>query len=229
MMLKTSKMGALAVLIFVFLLSSCAYHGKIDSGFYAPPQTGKKIPVSVALDNSGGKILPITNGSKGGSYYVETKDAVLSSAEKVLGQVFDTGNKPPVYTVEPSFHTLVVRNDNWNINQIYESRLCLVFRKCDTGEVYWQSCDTQRVVVSPPAESTALSFLTGASLFILSPITIPAAIQSEGDNGVARATEYLTRSFDRIQDDIVKNKLKFIVSDAMTDPSLSNAPRSDRL
>jgi len=212
MMMETSKIGTLIVLIFMLLLTSCAYHGKIDSGFYTPEKTGEKIPISVALDISGKNILPITNGSMGDSYYVETKDAILSSANKVLSTVFDTDNRPPVYTVEPSFRTFLVNNNSWNswnVNQIYDSCLCLVFRRYGTGEIYWQSCDTQRINVTPSAKSNALAVITGVSLLILSPLTIPAATQVDGNHQVALASEYLTRSLNIIHADIVQNREKF--------------------
>jgi len=226
-MLETSKTGILMALIFMLLLTSCAYHGKIDSGFYTPEKAGEKIPISVALNVSGENILPITNGSMGDSYYVETKDAILSSANKVLATVFDTDGKPPVFTVEPSFRTFFVSNNSWNswnVNQIYDACLCLVFRRYDTGEVYWQSCDTQRINVTPSAKSNALAVITGASLLILSPLTIPASTQVDGNRQVALASEYLTRSLNIIQADIVKNRKIFITSpDATESPSSKGA------
>ena len=212
MMMGTSQKRALMALIFMLLLSSCAYHGKIDSGFYTPGKADEKIPISVVLDTSGKDILPITGGSTGDSFYVETKDAILNSADKVLSTVFDTGNKPPFYTVEPSFRTSRVSNNSWNswnVNQIYDTYLCLVFRKYDTGDIFWQSCDRQRILVTPSARSNVLAVITGASLMILAPFTIPAATQVDGNNQVAYAREYLTRSLDIIQADIMKNRMKF--------------------
>jgi len=201
------------IVIFCMMLSSCAYHGALNTSGYNPQSKSEKIPVTVALGD-GGKITPIQTGAEMGySFNVETKEAVMSAAKKVLSNSFSSVGTSCVdsqYIAEPSYRFSFVEMNGWTSRYSFDSEPCLLFYQCGRDGVVVEHCDKQRLDVYPPGSSFALSVITGLSLFILSPITMPIQAQILGDHAVETVSKSLYSSFDVIQTDTIRNRNKFI-------------------
>lgn len=200
-------------------LSSCAYHGLLKQDFYQPSQaTAQKIPLSVAIYPNVKHIDEIkTTGGLGNRYKIEVKDGILSAIKIALTSIFEKAciiehiadTNEFDFSVYPFFKINLVSKDAWSGTQIFESELRLSFRNFDNVEVANYS-DKQRIQVEPTAGTTALSVLTGASLFLLSPITIPAIAQAGGRHGISLVEKHTSKSLDIITEDITRDKKKLI-------------------
>jgi len=216
----------LIVPFIAILLSSCAYHGSLKKDFYQATQfQSDKIPLTVAIDDKGRHIDKIrTSGALGDSYEIELEDGLVSATQIALENIFEKavisthhGKTNDIdFIVDPSIRVNLISTDFWSGTQTFDSQLCFVFRDCDNNEVIAKYCDQQRIVASPTAATTALSFLTGLSLFTLSPITIPAAVRIEGNHGLALVEEHLTKSINIISDDIIYDKRKLMLASSRT-------------
>jgi len=198
---------------------SCAYKGVLKQEFYnAPSPEAKKLPLTIVVSNSGTHIDKIrTSGGLGDTYEIDVKDGIIGAVKKALSQVFEEVQEPgnndenePDFLVETILSVNLVDKDSWSGTQIFESNLGLSFRDYKTSQEKARYSDKRRVNVEPSAETTTLSFLTGASLFLLSPITIPATAQIGGAKGLRLLEETLTKSINSILENIQRDKRKLI-------------------
>jgi S1-C subfamily serine protease len=208
------------VILCSLLLSSCAYHGNLKKEFYTSSFTNtQKIPISVSISKSDRYINKIkTSGALGDTYEFDVKDGILGAVSLALSgiidKVYDAGEQhgegKPDFLVETILEVDLVHKDNWSGTQIFQSNLELVFREYDTQREVARYYDKQKAHHEPSAASTALGVLTGASLFLLAPITVPAGAQIEGSKGLKLLEETLSKSLDGIVNDIQRDKRKLI-------------------
>ena len=201
--------------LMLLLVTSCAYHGSLKKDFYksSPFHIGK-IPLSVAIDDSGRRITTVqATGGLGDSYHINAKDGLVTATKKALETIFekvkilDSGSNNGInFIVEPSLKVNLVSKSLGSGRQVFVSELCLIFRDPKNGSVVANYCDKRSIEIAPSSSTNALSFLTGFSLFILSPITIPAIAQIEGKHGVSLLEQALAKSIDIVSDDIVRDK-----------------------
>ena len=198
-----------AVLLACIFLSGCAYHGALNSNAYNPQSKSEKIPATVAL-GEGGKVLAVG----GGAINIETKDAAMGASRKMLSSTFSAVGKScedSQFVAEPSYRLSFVETNAWTGRSSFDSDFCMAYYKCGADGIFIEHCDKQRLDVYPPAANTVLSFITGLSLFTLSPITFPIMIQLGGDSAVERGNSVLVEHFNAIQTDTLRNRNKFII------------------
>ena len=217
----TKKIKIILFLIIIMNIS-CAYNGKLQPGIYQPPQSsGTKIPLSVAIDKSGIKILPVNiNAPFGITFHYETSETVFDSTSRIMSQLFDkVGDASKTtdsdFIVVPSFSTRLINSNVHVPGGVYtfDTNLCISFYDVKNDRPYKDYCNNQRLemaLATPGA--TALALLTDLSLFTLSPITVPAVNQLSGNKGLELLQENVDRSFDIITDKIKHDKKSILLA-----------------
>jgi len=215
-----NKKSVLLLALCSLLLSSCAYHGNLEKDFYkAHDANTQKIPISVSISDDDRYINKIrTSGPIGDTYKFDVKDGLLEAISLALSGIIDkvygpgeqlVGEDKADFLVETILEVDLVSKESSGA-QTFQSNLALVFREYDTQREVARYYDKRKAYHEPSAESTALGVLTGASLFLLAPITFPAATQIEGGKGLKLIGETLSKSLDGIVNDIKRDKRKLI-------------------
>ena len=208
-------------LLVLSTITSCAYHGNIEESLYtATLHTPQKIPLKVHISTNNQHISDIkTAGGLGETYEISIESGLYKSTYALLSDLFETTYKANSeespnadYEVEILFSITPVIIDNWTGHHLYESTLGLVFYDKQAGVETARFMDKQSVDIYPTATGTALSAVTGASLFLLAPVTIPAAVQAEGKHGKEVLERSLKKSFNALATDIKRNKERLLYS-----------------
>jgi hypothetical protein len=198
-------------------LTSCTYHGALNEDFYTDSiECETKIPATVIISNDSSNITETlgTNGGLGGRYQVDFKTGFLDAVNDSLTDIFETVSaveqektESTDFTVISSLEIEQLVKDNWNGLHVFQVSVGLEIVGNDGARKY---IDNQNVTIGPTPETNFLNILTGASFFLLSPITVPATVQVAGDNGVDLIEKSITRSLNKIATDIERDRQYFI-------------------
>jgi hypothetical protein len=200
------KQGRIYILVaVVILISGCTYTGHLEKGFHTPDsQIRSKVDLSVGLVNTKEiqeyRIQEQT-GNRELTFYINP--AFNEELTKELSNIFSIAQivSTPLelskfdLQVVPKLSYKYIEGTAWTGRYKYELTIALTFVDVKSNSVIEGLSYTSDVLISPPPSATFLSFLTGLSLMILSPITLPLAMQLGGDNAKGIIEETVSRSF----------------------------------
>lgn len=214
-------MKKLFLLFFIVLLAGCSYTGAIKSDFYKIDVQGNtKIPLTVALVQSESlKTQKIYYADSGYTFDIALQPALTNSLHAALSSIFEkveiaSGayvNEGIDIVVIPEYNTKLVRRNLWTGDRLLETTLTLSVKNPKTLEDVLIHKNIQQLYYTPSFAQQFLGVLTGASLFILSPITLPLSAQDAGMN-IEKLTEqdiraHVNAACSKIGSDVVIIKL----------------------
>jgi len=125
-------------------------------------------------------------------------DALMKELKNVFvdAALVDTSAELSQHDIQiiPVISCEYVNGTAWSAQYKYNLTVALSTRDTKTEAVIDGFKNTQEMIITPCAADYALSFLTGLSLFLLSPITTPAITQVGGNNARHIIEENLSRS-----------------------------------
>ncbi len=193
-----SPMKKLLLFVFVFILAGCSYTGKIKPDFYKiDTQSNKKIPLRATLVQSESlKAQKIYYADSGYTFDIALQPALTSALHAALSSIFEkveisSGayvNEGTDIVIIPEYSTKLVRRNLWTGDRILETTFNLAIKDPKALEDILVHKNTQLLYYTPSGTQIFLDVLTGASLFILSPITVPLSVQVIGTN-IEKLTE----------------------------------------
>lgn len=171
-------------------LSGCAFHGVVPARPFTSGEQGERVPANVAYREKSSEVRPLHVAQGPTTYEIDLGDALDAALLSMLRSSFtavSTQNDPGIeLIVSPAFQARVKHLDGMG-NAFIEATLHLTVVDARTRHVQARYAAERNISYSPPASATALQILTGASLFVLAPITIPAMVQLAGNEAVNRA------------------------------------------
>jgi len=184
-------------LLFAMLLSGCAYNGAIKPDFYNVDEPTHKIPLNIVLVQSDSiKTNKIGANSAGYSVNITTHPGLINSVKTSFDSFFQnvkivdvaSGNVGANIVVLIEYdHKLVARN-LWNGDHAFKTTMTLLLKDPITLETIETYTDEQMLRYTPSTTETIIDVITGASLYLLSPITIPMRTDALGKH-IERLTE----------------------------------------
>lgn len=195
------------IIIFVLLLLmyGCSYTGYLQKDFHEPEQTvDKKINLSVVLINSKEfqdyRVQEYTGGYTFTFYF---NPAFIEELTKELNKnVFNEVTvvnslrdlKKYDLQITPSVSYKYIDGTAWGGQFKYAFTPALTVKDAH-GNLIDEVKNTQEVVFSQPVGAIIVDVITGLSLFILSPITMPIGTQINGDHAKTVIEYAISRSF----------------------------------
>lgn len=183
-------MKKLLLFVFVFILVGCSYTGAIKPDFYSiDTQNNTKLPLSIALIQSESlKKQIIYYADSGGSFEVALQPGPTSALNTALSSVFSKveitneafANGGVDIVILPGYAVKLIRRSFWSGDRILDTTFTLSLRNPRTLEDLATFTNSQRIHYTPSGTQRVLAVLTGASLFILSPATIPLITYEAG-------------------------------------------------
>jgi len=169
-------------------LSGCTYHGPLRSSHLTGQQTlpGKN-ETTVTLSNEMSGVNDIAYTVYLVTFVYYTKDAYLNAAKSTLESAYghvDVGSE-----VSPTSKLLAVPYlkattiSTTNTSAELEVVSGIDIFRGPGGKPIRSYRSSQHVTWVEPGSAMALGFVTGLSLLILAPITLPIALQIEGNHG----------------------------------------------
>jgi len=205
------------VAVLPVVLYGCAYHGAVKADSVAESLgqvTQRKLPVAVAvLKNK--TLQSKTFRASGGGHSVEIGyyEALTAALHAGLSNVFVSARLIDDPT-QASANELLAEYDlkyretsrnDWSGNYGFRSLLTVRLKEPDSALVVTEVQHTEDIHYSPPADAKAASIVTGGSLFILSPITIPLTTMAVGREAV------------RLVEDAIKTSVTSVSEKLLTD------------
>ncbi len=171
----------------LFVLAACHYSGSVKPFGYEGAAVGEKIDGVVAYQSGSAKIQPVRVNAPFSNYDIRLDEAIdkafLDLLTNRFREVRPVAGEGVTIRFEPSFiPTMRYMDMNGNVSIDLDLRLVAV--DMTTGEVSEVFAVKEPMSYSPPTSSTFLGVLTGLSLFILSPITMPLNAQVCGSKAV---------------------------------------------
>lgn len=200
-------MAVLAVGLALCGLPGCTYHSTLDGKFYTARDANRpsedKIPLKVALfRDSNLETLTLSESSGGHGVDIKLGDAVLSSLKTEMDSLFEavTIVRTPAEAAAAQADAVALFVLDWrrvsaDVNSGYFSYLVLLqVRLKDRGMKYdiGNYRSIKPIEYTPSAAAQAGAFATGASLFLLAPITVPLTTQAVGDRAEEVAKQAIT-------------------------------------
>lgn len=197
-------------------LGGCTYTGEIDDGFHKPsPRTDLrqgKIPLSVAVVN--GPDLQATKfaASAGGHGVDIPLAAPLTSAIRLeLATIFERAEivtsakerKHDLY-VYPGVEWIETYRHTGSGSLRYVARFEATMKSEREQFTVGTFRTEKKVAYAPPAEAVGAQILTGASMYLLAPLTIPATTQAVGAEASALIEKTISEMVSEYGDAIVE-------------------------
>jgi hypothetical protein len=203
------------IFVFLFIFCGCSYNGYLQKDFYKPVQTSTSlINFSVAIINSpewqecrfqeygGGYTFTIYINPAFTEELSKELNKNVFSEVKIISSIRDSNNYDLL--IIPSLSYKYIYGSAWTAHYQYEFTTTLVVKDTNSNLID-EFKNTQDVFISPSAGSTILSIITGLSLYILSPITIPIDTQISGENRKAAIEEAISRSLKALSYDLANS------------------------
>jgi S1-C subfamily serine protease len=187
------------------LLGGCHFSGAVKPFDREERSNGQKIDAVVAYQANSAKILPIQVGAAFSSYNIRVGEAVdqafLAMLRDRFREVRTVADEDVSVRFEPAFAAAINYMDvNGNVRIDLDLRLAAI--DMATGEVGELFVAQQPMGYSPPASSAVLGFITGLSLFLLSPITLPMNAQVCGNKACSDLQQSLRSMMVTIESDL---------------------------
>jgi len=225
-------MKVFSVFVLAFCLTACAYNGKIHEDFYKPDQsdTGKiKLTVGVAQSQKN-KDCAFTPSIDGFSMNVGISPGLANALTKELSGIFNkvvlldgVGCIDCDMIVLHDFIWKTRYANSFSGDCSFDTFLELTFReKNNTILTKIKANDSIFYAVPPSVNATA--FLTGFSLFVLSPLTFPIMTEITGSYTVELIEGSLSRLINQAGEEVAVNAS---LKEAYVKPSVINPGTSE--
>ena len=202
-------MKATAHLLLCLGLAACHYTGSVEPFGYEGHPAHQKIDAVVAYRSSSSKVQALQLSATFSSYELNVGTAVDKAIMDILGNRFREVRQFPcegaAILFEPACVIPVRSFDAWSGNVGIDVKLKLLAIDLATGEVGEVFEVAEPMNYSPPGTSMLLGFLTGASLFLLSPITMPLDAYVNGRKAIGDLRGTLMRMM-RVLDEEMESK-----------------------
>lgn len=195
-------------------VAGCTYNGKIREQLPISTATAsddKKIPRNVviipnnATYSSQFRIVGAGGTSVNIDLYPGVPNAVQAELAKVFSDVAVVENSKPAngdIAVGMSVKIRELSRDAWTGTYQFEGDLDLAFKDLTTGTRISSIRESKQAVYTPSGEANAAAFLTGFSLFLLSPFTIPWQTDALGRHAVEVMEDTVQRLVQNLADDV---------------------------
>ncbi|BCS56061.1 hypothetical protein GSbR_14240 [Geobacter sp. SVR] len=200
----------LSLIVMIFLITGCTYTGAIRDDFYAATQKeSAKINLTVGVvDTSKNKNKAFIFG--GGGYSVDIKlGAIANGLQSELSTIFEkvilTDGKRCSFcdlnvTYESIWKNTLINTTSGNLT--FDTALKVNFTDAKNTTIH-NFVATDTAMYNTPGSVHALGFITGFTLFALSPITIPAITNVIGEHAEQVLEETLKRQISQIGEKVV--------------------------
>jgi len=206
-------MKKLMLFLLTLLLSGCAYSGTIKQDFYKPPEISQnKTLLSIAIpETTKFKETKLSESAGGQTYTILFHPALIKAFYAELSTIFNSASivqphdKQDKYNIlfYPSFKSEYLDGNAFVGVFKYRLTLSLLAVNAKTKDKIKEYSRTDDFVYDSNTPTVALlGILTGLSLFILSPITMPLAVQSTGNDITAGLENFLSKSITIIGEEI---------------------------
>lgn len=189
---------------------ACHYSGEVVPFEHDGAGVGPKIDTVVAYRAGSARITPLQLQATLSSYDIRFGSAVDKAVVDVLREHFREVRLFPCegasILFDPSLATPIRLFDAWNGNVGLDVNLTLVAIDLTTGEIGEVFKVGQPMNYSPPGSSTFLGVITGLSLFLLSPITLPLNAKVCGDKALADLQAVLRQVVTDLDSDITTRR-----------------------
>jgi S1-C subfamily serine protease len=186
------KNNVIALIGVLCLLGACTYSGNVDPSFYqAAPRNdldGGKIPLTAAVVR-GPQLQKLSFKASANGYAVDIPlgEPLARAIELELGTIFSKSGtvedaKAGGYDlyVYPEIKWIETYRNQMNGQLEYLVRFRAALRDVDRQFTLQMFETKTKANYSPPAEAVGAQILTGASLYLLSPLTVPLTTQAVG-------------------------------------------------
>lgn len=191
--------------------AACTYTGALHENFYRPQHIyDQKLPIKVAMVQN--KKTKSQRFIYSGDYNVDIAlyPGLINAVKNELATQFeDVRVIDDPFKAEPEellafveFTAVEVSRNPWNGHVVYDTRLKLVFVGKQSRFPILQYQHSHRGTYTAGAEADAAASLTGFSLFLLSPITIPWTTNAFGRHTTELLENTVELHLQAISDDI---------------------------
>ena len=213
--MSVASVRCIAALLAALFLASCTYTGELDDSFHKAEARedfeAEKIPLSVAVVKHTELADSNFRASAGGhSVDIPVDNALANALRTELTSIFSQ-----VTVVEKEKEAtediLVKPSIRWR--QVYQSGGHLGFKVKFSATVATREPRftiekheaTEKVDYSPPAGAYAAQVIQGASLFVLTPLTVPMATESIGGKAKTMIGETISKFVREFADKLVES------------------------
>lgn len=212
----TSFATLVVVLIVGTLAAGCTYTGELDKSFHKAESrddlTRGKIPLSVAVVRSDKLDSRRFKASAGGhGVDIPVGPPMIDALQTELATIFETVSvvdKPKSATqdilVTPDFiWKEIYRDRRGNLDFAVAFVADMKLRKPEMVIGRYEAAE--KVSYSPPAGAVAAQVLQGASVYLLSPLTVPLTTEAVGTEAKRLIGETISKLVKKLGDDLVED------------------------
>lgn len=194
----------LGILAGLFFLTGCSYTGYLQKGFHETSKPiANRIDLHAALVNTQElQDLRFQEYTGGRTFTFYVNPAFNEELAKELSGVFSecqilsTPRELDKFNIQviPTLNLEYIDGSAWNGQYRYKITTIMTIKDPKANNTIDSFKNTQDIIFSPTAGMIFLDILTGLSLFILSPITIPIETQMAGDKAISLIAASISRS-----------------------------------
>lgn len=203
----------ISIFLICFILTACTYKGTIHDDFYKPIQHGNektKLTVGVAQSQKNKDYAFIFSGG-GYSVNIGTSPGLAKAITEELSLIFNKVVLLDGFSCTDC-DIIVSHRANWKNRYAndfsghydFDTFLELTFK--DSKNVILTKINANdSASYSPPPGANIMAVLTGASMFLLSPITIPVTTEIVGSHAVETIEGSLSRLINQAGEEVAGN------------------------
>ena len=213
--LRQSARAALFTL--ACLVCGCTYSGKLEQSFYTPTARqsieGGRVPLRIAVVHGAAFRRSYFNASANGyAVNIPLGEPLAAALQAELAGIF--ANSGIVEDADKADYDLYVHPDvewieTYRNNASGFLRYRVRFRAAvHSGRFKYRVSNfetTRKVDYTPPAEAVGAQVLTGATLFLLAPLTVPLTTQAVGGRAKELIGQTITEMVHEFGDSLVKS------------------------
>lgn len=178
------KMILIIGLVAATLFTGCSHKSAVEANLTVKQLQVEKLPYTIAIDGSKLKDSSIRQDWDGADLTVEYGNGLLDSIryqlDNIYADVFVYSEKPDMdYDYKIMYHESI-NQDNQFKGCNYERNLHIIVNDKFNKEVYSETI-TNIFVHETPNSALVLGFITGLTMFIASPITMPSQAAIRGN------------------------------------------------
>ena len=212
---STTSVAAITATLILCALPGCTYRSTLDSKFYTARESStpsdQKIPLAVALvQNDELENLELAESGGGHGVRIKLGDAVLSSLKTEMESLFKSVTVVRTPGTDPAVDAYAFAKLDWRRvsgdaesgNYSYRVLLEVLLKDRELKYVIGRYRSIKPAYYSPSAAAQAAAVVTGASLFLLAPITVPLATEAVGSRAEDVARKAITSVVRAVGDDM---------------------------
>jgi len=208
---------SLSIMTILLSVSGCTYNGTLDETFHKPSARHEfdreKIPVSIAVVK-GPEIKETTFAASNGGHGVEIPlgDSICQAVQSELAGIFvksgiveDTKADNFDLYVYPRVEWIETGRD-WNTGRLwYTAKFDATVRSERYSYTVSKFAAKKKIAYVPPGEAVGAQILTGASLGLLAPVTVPVTTQAVGAHAKELIGQTISEFVKEFGDSIVES------------------------